>query len=140
METVKNLNKWANAHTCYPIDILRITLGIFLFIKGMEFMGNHEQMTEIARPFEDIPGGMMILHYIIPAHFVGGVLITVGLLTRWATLAQAPILVGAILVNFFGDMHMANLVTAIIVLLTCLFFIVFGSGKHSVDYYLKMHQ
>lgn len=140
METVKHLNKWANARTSYPIDLLRIALGVFLFIKGMEFMTNYSQMVEMARPFEGIPGGMIILHYIIPAHFVGGVLIIAGLLTRWAAIAQLPILFGAIIVNFLGDMHTVNLITAIVVLLVCLFFIVFGSGKHSVDYYLKMQQ
>src|SRR5688572_25854272 len=30
MGTVKRLNKWANAHTYYPLDLLRVALGIFL--------------------------------------------------------------------------------------------------------------
>jgi len=103
-------------------------------------MTNYDQMIEMARPFEDIPGGMIILHYITPAHFVGGVLIIVGLLTRWAAIAQLPILFGAILTNFLGSMNTTNLIIAVIALVLCLFFIVYGSGKHSVDYYLKMKQ
>ncbi|MDC6365120.1 MULTISPECIES: DoxX family protein [Flavobacteriaceae] len=140
METVKNLNKWANAHTYYPLDLLRAALGVFLFIKGVEFMTNHEQMAQMARPFQDMPGGMIILHYIAPAHFVGGFLIVVGLLTRWASLAQVPILMGAVLTNFLGEMNTINLILSIITLIACLFFLVYGSGKHSVDYYLKMQQ
>jgi len=140
MGTVKNLNKWANANTYYPLDLLRIVLGVFLFIKGIEFMTSHEEMIEMARPFQGMPGGMVILHYIAPAHFVGGVLIVVGLLTRWASIAQLPILIGAILTNFMGTMHTTNLVLAVLVLMACIFFIVYGSGKHSVDYYLKMQQ
>mgnify|MGYP000426582177 CR=1 FL=1 len=140
MGTVKNLNKWANANTYYPLDLLRIVLGVFLFIKGIEFMTSHEEMIEMARPFQGMPGGMIILHYIAPAHFVGGVLIVVGLLTRWASIAQLPILIGAILTNFMGTMHTTNLVLAVLVLMACIFFIVYGSGKHSVDYYLKMQQ
>ncbi|KAB5492067.1 MULTISPECIES: DoxX family protein [Flagellimonas] len=140
MGTVKKLNKWANAHTYYPLDFLRVALGIFLFIKGVEFMANHAEMAEMAKPFEGIPGGMIILHYIAPAHFVGGILIVVGLLTRWAAIAQLPILFGAILTNFLGTMDVGNLSMAMLVLLTCLFFIVYGSGKHSVDYYLKMEK
>ncbi|MER3376599.1 MAG: DoxX family protein [Allomuricauda sp.] len=140
MGTVKNLNKWANAHTYYPLDLLRVALGVFLFIKGIEFMTNFEQMSEIVRPFQEMPGGMIILHYVAPAHFVGGFLIVVGLLTRWAVFAQLPILLGAILTNFLGVMHLPNLITALIVFFACLFFALYGSGKHSVDYYLKMQQ
>lgn len=140
MGTVKKLNKWANAHTYYPLDFLRVALGIFLFIKGVEFMANHVEMVDMAKPFEGMPGGMIILHYIAPAHFVGGILIVVGLLTRWAAIAQLPILFGAVLTNFLGTMDVGNLSIAILVLLACLFFIVYGSGKHSVDYYLKMEK
>jgi len=140
METVKNLNKWANAHTYYPLDLIRIFLGVFLFIKGIEFITNYEEMAETARPFQDLPGGMIILHYIAPAHFVGGILIVVGLLTRWASIAQLPILAGAILANFLGTMHTTNLILAILMFIACIFFVVYGSGKHSVDYYLKMQK
>ena len=112
----------------------------FFFVKGIEFMSNHEEMERLAEPFQDIPGGMIFLHYLIPAHFVGGILITVGLLTRWAAIAQLPILFGAILTNFIGVMNTNYLMLAVIVLITSLFFIVYGSGKHSVDYYLKMQQ
>lgn len=140
MATIKSLNKWANAHTYYALDVLRLALGVFLFIKGIDFMSHQVQMAEVIKPFQDLPGGMAILHYIVPAHFVGGFLIVIGLLTRWAVLAQLPILIGAVLTNFLGEMNSTNLILATITLLVCLFFLVYGSGKHSVDYYLKMQK
>ncbi|MDF0706154.1 MAG: DoxX family protein [Bacteroidota bacterium] len=140
MGLIKKLNKWANAHTYLILDLIRVMLGIVFFVKGIEFMTNHDEMEKLARPFQDVPGGMILLHYLIPAHFVGGILITVGLLTRWAAIAQLPIIFGAILTNFLGEMNTNYLLLAIIVLVTSLFFIVYGSGKHSVDYYLKMQQ
>ena len=140
MGTIKSLNKWANAHTYYPLDLLRIALGVFLFIKGIDFMSNHAQMAEVIKPFESMPGGMLIIHYVAPAHFVGGLLIVFGLLTRWAVLAQLPILIGAVLVNFLGEMNSSNLILASVTLLVCLFFLVYGSGKHSSDYYFKMQK
>ena len=140
MGLIKKLNKWANAHTYLSLDLIRVLLGVVFFVKGIEFMSNHEEMERLAKPFQDIPGGMIFLHYLIPAHFVGGILITVGLLTRWAAIAQLPILFGAILTNFIGVMNTNYLMLAVIVLITSLFFIVYGSGKHSVDYYLKMQQ
>lgn len=140
MATIKSLNKWANAHTYYPLDLLRIGLGVFLFMKGIDFMSNQAQMAEVIKPFQNLPGGMFILHYIVPAHFVGGFLIVVGLLTRWAALAQLPILIGAVLVNFLGEMNSTNLILATITLMVCLFFLFYGSGKHSMDYYFKMQK
>ena len=140
MPTVKSLNKWANAHTYYPLDLLRVTLGVFLFIKGVDFMSNQAQMAEVIKPFQDIPGGMLVMHYIVPAHFLGGALIVFGLLTRWAVAAQLPIIIGAVIVNFIGVMNGTNLILALVVLVLCIFFLVYGSGKHSVDYYLKMQK
>ena len=140
MGKIKLLNKWANAHTYLPIDLLRVALGVFLFIKGGNFMSNSEMLMDLFKPLHSMAGGMLIVHYVAPAHFIGGTLIAFGLLTRWAILAQIPILIGAIVINFVGEMITNNLILAIITLLVSIFFIFYGSGRHSADYYLKMQQ
>ncbi|WMI67172.1 DoxX family protein [Mangrovimonas sp. YM274] len=140
MGTIKTLNKWANAHTYYPLDLLRIALGVFLFTKGISFMANSQILMDLFTPIQNMAGGMITVHYVAPAHFIGGALIAFGLLTRWAIIAQLPILIGAILINFIGEMNTANLVVATITLLVCIFFLFYGSGKHSADYYFKMQQ
>ncbi len=140
MGTIKSLNKWANKNTYYPLDLLRIALGVFLFIQGINFMSNVEMLMELFEPIESYGVGMLALHYVAPAHFVGGILITFGLLTRWAVIAQLPILVGAVLINFIGTMQAGNFILALLALILCIFFAFYGSGKHSVDYYLKMQQ
>ena len=140
MDTIKSLNKWANGHTYLPLDLLRIALGAFLFIKGIGFMSDSMMLVHLFKPMENMVGGMIAVHYVAPAHFIGGILIAFGLLTRWAIIAQLPILIGAILINFVGDMNSGNLWLAIIVLIICGFFLMYGSGKHSLDYYFKMQQ
>ena len=140
MGTIKSLNKWANRHTYYPLDILRIALGVFLFYKGVYFMSNLPLLLELYEPVKPVLGDMLLVHYIAPAHFVGGVLIVFGLLTRWAIIAQLPILIGAVLINFIGEMNTTNLLISSSVLLICIFFLFYGSGKHSVDKYLKMQK
>ncbi|MFT4850114.1 MAG: putative oxidoreductase [Sediminicola sp.] len=140
MERIKTLNKWANAHTYYPLDILRIFFGGFLFYKGIYFMSNLPVLMELYEPLQSYAGDMMAVHYIAPAHFVGGALIIFGLLTRWAIIAQLPVLIGAVLINFMGEPIVNNLILSSTVLLICIFFLLYGSGKHSVDYYLKMQQ
>ncbi|WP_445736477.1 DoxX family protein [Mariniflexile sp.] len=140
METIKTLNKWANGHTYLPLDLLRIALGAFLFIKGINFMSDSAMLMQLFKPMENFAGGMIIIHYVAPAHFIGGILIAFGLLTRWAIIAQIPILIGAIAINFVGKMDTNNLLLAIVTLLVCGFFLFYGSGKHSLDYYFKMQQ
>jgi putative oxidoreductase len=91
MGTIKTLNKWANKHTYYPLDILRIALGLFLFIKGLYFIGNTQIILELVSPLKGFAGSMLAVHYVAPAHLVGGLLIIFGLYTRWAILTQLPI-------------------------------------------------
>ncbi|QED37529.1 DoxX family protein [Antarcticibacterium arcticum] len=138
MITIRSLNKWANAHTYYPLDLLRVALGVFFFIKGIHFISQSQTLIELISPLEGFAGAMLIIHYVAPAHLVGGILIAFGLLTRWAVLVQIPILIGAILINFVGEMVPADLLIAVIVLLISIFFIFYGSGKHSADYMIKM--
>lgn len=142
METVKikNLNKWANSHTSYPIDILRIALGVFLFLKGVSFIKDSHKLIDLLSPLGNFDGGMLVYHYVAAAHIMGGVMIVFGLLTRWAIWAQLPILIGAVLINFVGPLVVSNLIISIITLIVCLFFLVYGSGKHSADYYFKMEK
>ena len=140
MGTVKSLNKWANAHTYYPLDLLRIALGVLLFIKGTSFLANSEILIALIKPLQSFAGSMMIIHYVAPAHLLGGILIVFGLYTRWSVLVQLPILLGAVAINFIGEMNTNNLILSSIVLLACIFFLIYGSGKHSADYYFKMQQ
>ncbi|MEJ2112520.1 MAG: DoxX family protein [Flavobacteriaceae bacterium] len=140
MGRIKSLNKWANRHTYLPLDLLRIALGVFLFIKGISFMSDSQILMDLFKPIQNMAGGMITVHYVAPAHFVGGILIAFGLLTRWGIIVQLPILIGAIIINFVGEMHTTNLILAIITFLVCVFFMFYGSGKRSLDYYFKMQQ
>ena len=140
MNSVKELNKWANTHTYLPIDLLRVALGIFLFMKGISFITNIQYLADLISPIDKIGGGMFLIHYIAPAHMVGGIMIVFGLLTRWAIIAQLPVLIAAVIINFMGEMHSQNLFLALITLAICVFFLFYGSGKHSADYYFKMQK
>lgn len=138
--SVKGLNKWANAHTYYALDVFRIALGVFLFIKGTSFITNSQYLVDLLSPLSNLKGGMLTFHYIAAAHTMGGVMIAVGLLTRWAIIAQLPILLGAVIINFIGVMQLGNLLIATATLLACVFFLIYGGGKHSADYYFKMQR
>ena len=138
MDTIKKLNKWANSHTSLPLDLVRIVLGAFLFSKGVNFSVHTNYLYDILNPLDEWLGIVMIVHYVTMAHLAGGILIVIGLITRVAVLVQIPVLIGAILINFIGEMDVTNLVASSVVFLACLFFTAYGSGRHSVDYVLKM--
>lgn len=137
MKSIKSLDKWAYAHTYFSIDLLRVALGVFFFIKGLDFISQSQNLIELIAPLKGFGGAMLTIHYVAPAHLVGGFLIAFGLLTRLAIAVQIPILFGAILINFMGEMNTGNLIQAFAVLLVSVFFIFYGSGKHSADYMIK---
>lgn len=140
MKLIKKLNKWANSHAYYPIDILRIALGIFLVYKGIFFFQNSSFLIDLLdqMDFDGFTALMWSVHYVGLFHFVGGLMLIFGLLTRLSLIVQLPIFVGAVTINFFGIMNTQNLIEASLVLLISIFFILYGSGKHSMDYDLKM--
>ena len=139
MESIKDLNKWANGHTYYWLDILRVGLGVFLFVKGISFITNSQYLIDMLGPLTNLPGGMLTFHYIATAHIMGGIMIVFGLLTRLAIIAQLPVLFGAMIINFLGEMHFNNLVLATLTLAAC-FLSFLWRRKHSADYYFKMEK
>jgi len=73
-------------------------------------------------------------HYIVFAHIIGGILITIGLFTRFAALIQIPILLAAVIfVNARGEMlrPYSELFLSLIVLLLLIYFLIAGNGPWS---------
>ena len=107
MKTVVQLNKWANSHTSVLIDTIRIATGLFLVFKGFQFSFQTQYLDDIFNS-TSIGANLVLEHYIAMSHIAGGFLIVFGLLTRWALIAQLPILVGAVIINFLGVMNIDN--------------------------------
>jgi uncharacterized membrane protein YphA (DoxX/SURF4 family) len=122
------------------LDIIRIALGFFLIYKGASFITHSRTFEDLIAPMSNFLGGMLTFHYIAAAHIMGGIMIAFGLLTRWAIIAQLPILLGAVVINFVGDMNANNLILATAVFGISVFFVFYGGGKHSADYYFKMEK
>jgi putative oxidoreductase len=141
MNLVQRLEHWGDAHHPKYLDLLRIALGIFLCFKGIEFLNNMGAMMNLmdARLSFGSLTLVIIGHYIVFAHIIGGFLLVLGLLTRFACLIQIPILLGAvILINLSSDMlrPFSELALSIIVLLLLIYFLIIGNGPWSFDYFL----
>src|SRR5690606_32298633 len=98
MNLLHRIELWGDRHHPRWMDIVRIALGIFLCIKGVQFVYN--MSTLLARVDAQLPMpefALVVLgHYVFVAHLLGGILLILGAYTRIASLIQIPILLGAI--------------------------------------------
>ena len=102
MEKLRQFIDWAEAHPKVWLDCVRIYLGLGLFIRGIFIITNTraEFILDLIKRM-DFPWIVTVgvLHYISVAHLVGGLMLTVGLLSRIAAWVQIPILAGAVFVH-----------------------------------------
>ena len=88
-------------------------------------MTNTLLLVSLIEPLKNYVGEIILLHYVVPAHLIGGLLIIIGLLTRWAVAAQIPVLISALFVNVVLNMSILNLITVLITLFISVFFLFF---------------
>jgi putative oxidoreductase len=142
MNIIHKLEKWGDSHHPRILDIIRVALGIFLILKGLAFMENTAGLKSIIENQTDIflPTAVLLalVYYVTFVHLVGGTLIALGILTRLSALLQIPIVFGAVV---FVNMLQSPLNTELWASFTCLvllfIFVILGSGKLSLDNYLK---
>lgn len=135
-QDMHRIEHWADTHHPVWVDFVRMALGAFIFIKGVMFIQDTAALQNILShsQFRWVSFGMA--HYVAFVHLVGGLLIAMGLVTRIAILFQIPILLGAVLfINPQRGFYSENteLWSSIIILLLLIFFLVWGSGRISVD-------
>ena len=124
-------------------DLLRIYLGIGLFVRGVLFISNSGAFVDLIGDSSSAwLTSIVLIHYVALSHLVGGVMIAIGLFTRAAALVQIPVMIGAV---FMVHLQTGLLTTTqslefsalVLFLLVLLFF--WGSGRLSVDHYIIEH-
>jgi len=141
---MKNLNEcrqWLVDHEDAFRDLVRIYLGIGLFIKGVYFMSHQDDLNQLLQRLDSASFAQAAAaHVVIPVHLVGGILLALGLLTRVAALAQIPILLGAVFYVYLPKMTLIeprqNLEFSLLVLFLLVLLFLFGAGRYSLDYRL----
>lgn len=147
MNTVQKIERWGDVHHAKWLDILRIVLGVIILMKGIYFVSNIDALRGlfVQNSVYGFSGlmAMALTHVVAFVHLVGGVLIIIGLVTRFAVVIQIPILLGAVFfVNISKGFSTLNseLWLSIIVLMLLVLFWVIGSGPYSVDHWMKMNK
>lgn len=120
-------------------DLLRMYLGIALFLKGIYFIVNLKEifsMISYQFPYIDF----LFAHYVVLAHIGGGICIFMGLFTRVAAAANVPVLIAAMFFVQVRDGAFktgSELELVVMVLVLLVYFIVEGSGLLASDTYIK---
>jgi uncharacterized membrane protein YphA (DoxX/SURF4 family) len=142
MNLLHRVEHWGDTHHPAWTDALRIMLGSILVLKGISFISDTTYLTQLVGGLHFDLWAVMIMHYVAFVHLMGGFLIAVGCLTRLMVLLQIPILVGAVFfVNISRGFSPLNseLWLSVIVLMLLLLFLVLGSGRFSMDEYVKQN-
>ncbi|HEX7904985.1 MAG TPA: DoxX family protein [Chitinophagaceae bacterium] len=137
MDLLHRIEQWGDRHHPKWMDIVRIALGIFLCYKGVEFL--QDMSATMSLVSNNISFGsftlLLVGHYIVFAHVLGGALLVLGMLTRFACLIQIPVLLGAIIfVNSKGGVWQpfSELWLSVLVFLLLIYFLVVGNGPFTL--------
>lgn len=120
------------------LDLLRIYLGLALFVRGILFLGDNSPLNQLLADSWFTP--YAVAHAVAMAHISGGLLLAFGCYTRLAAAVQIPILAGAV---FFVHLREGllgssqSLELAALVLVVLIVYAIFGSGPLSLDHYLN---
>jgi len=134
MTNIERIEHWGETHHPMWVDIVRIGLGIFLCYKGIDFLRNMGVINELISNHLSYGSFFTIMlgHYIVFAHILGGIFLALGAFTRFACLIQIPILLGALIfVNFSNDVlrPYSGFIISLLVLLLLVYFLIAGNGS-----------
>lgn len=140
MNVIHKVETYGDSH--YPMVWagLRVALGAIILGKGIVFIQDTTALMQMMENSRFPWASFGLAHYVAFAHLVGGILILLGLKTRLAVAFQIPILLGAVfLVNAPAGFFSGNteLFFSLFVLILLLVFLVYGSGRNSLDHYMR---
>jgi putative oxidoreductase len=138
MNILYKVRNWGDIHHPKVLDVIRMLLGILLFLKGVQFFNNAPYLryliieNKIIQQSPDLIA--FLIGYVTYVHLVGGILVFVGLFTRLAALLQIPVVFGAVFfVNILSSYVNSELWLSVLVLALLFLFVIMGSGPFSLD-------
>jgi putative oxidoreductase len=134
--TTQDIRDWFLAHRSWCMDLIRIYLGLGLFVKGISFLAHRDELVQIMFDHDIVWSGAALAHLVILTHVFGGLLMAVGFGTRAGALIQIPTLIGAtFFVNWSGGIwgFAEELRFSALVLFLLLMFVWYGSGPLSLE-------
>ena len=141
MNKIQTIEKWGNSHHPKYLDVIRILLGIFLCWKGIDFLRNMGVMNSLLSSHLSYGSFAVVLlgHYVVFAHIIGGILMALGILTRFGCIIQIPIMAGAIIFVNSQDMFKpySEMFLSVLILLLLIYFLIVGNGPWAINFFDK---
>lgn len=141
MSLAYQINKWSVKHHPKWLVVLRVALGLCLFIKGFEFIKNSVELTSLFAATSFFVKATWINTIIPWLNLLGGTMLIIGLFTRLWAIIQIPILLGAVFfVNTGVFASGSDVMLPIIILALLIFFLFEGGGPISLDNYFRNYK
>ena len=127
------------------LTLLRVVLGIIILVKGFSFFRDSASLTSMLQStgFDVMNNNASAISFFITYfNLLGGVFIIAGLFTRWVSLLQIPLIIGAIVfVNSKAGISFSNteLALSMLVLVLLIVFVIKGSGNISADEFFRTY-
>lgn len=127
------------------LTLLRVVLGIIILVKGFLFFRDSASLTSMLQStgFDVMNNNASAISFFITYfNLLGGVFIIAGLFTKWVSLLQIPLIIGAIvLVNSKAGISFSNteLALSMLVLVLLIVFVIKGSGNISADEFFRTY-
>jgi|SRR5574338_205975 len=135
MKLLNSTITWLENHTNVAYSMVRIFLGVALFVRGVILASDPATLIQLAGSNQYY----WWYSYIIVIHIVCGFLMAIGFVGRIAVLLQIPILFGAVfflhLQRGLATVEQSLELSALVLVLLIVYFL-FGSGVLSVDNYI----
>lgn len=127
------------------LTIPRVILGIIILVRGISFVQDMTGLQSLVQKpgFAFLENNAATIAVAI-AYFnlLGGFFIAIGLFTRWMSVLQLPIIIGAIIfVNIEAAYRITSyeLALSIVVFILLIIFIIKGSGPLSADEFFRTY-
>ena len=121
-------------------DALRVALGLLIHLKSLLFIDATAPFIRLVEIYGLDINDKWLLYTIGTINLVGGTFIILGLQTRIMVLIQIPFILASVV---FASIHTSGFYLSsevwlsLVILLGCCFFFIEGSGKFSVDEYIR---
>ena len=124
------MTKWINSLQPFGALLMRLALGVSMAVHGYQKVIPHGALNHYAHYIASLHLPYWLAYVSAYTEFAGGILLILGVLTRFACLVNIPILVGAV---FFVNTALYSrpnpeVLLSVVVLLLLICFLVVGNG------------
>ena len=135
---------WSGKNIPHWVVIVRIVLGVCLIYKGIDFIQHRDQLDAVFAGTKTIKKFVWVMAFLPWVHIIGGIMILIGLFTRFMALIQIPIVLGAVVFVNIRDsvgegvkQGESELPFSFLILVLVIVFFIEGGGYMSLDNYIR---